>query len=399
MFMGSLIAYMVGALGSVREIVKEIDIYKRERIINLKIAPYILSKVWVGFVLALYGAFFFLVVRQGVMLGVWPTSDLGHGRWGFINWAAMYISLFLTSLSGYLIGLLISALAPNQNVAILLVIVALVPQFLFAGGMMPLDALGSGGEIISYGVTNRWAFEAGVRITEIGRSLVEDPCWDNLEKDGEDGELGWNDYLTMSDEEKIAAGCVCMGSNIFEGPCRTFPGIKNEDYFTEGGQVALVDPEPGQPEQPTPWPTFTPIPTLTPYPTMTPLPTPQNPADFGDFMDDSQVQGEEYQDLREEQGDEYQDLREAQGEEYQDIREAQGDEYETIMEGYSDERSDWQRDREQAIGGAEGLLKAIFEGHGHTFQGGYVTRWIAMGVILLVTLILTMVFQKRKDTV
>ncbi|MBE9506668.1 MAG: hypothetical protein IMY86_01340, partial [Chloroflexi bacterium] len=275
--------------------------------------------------------------------------------------------------------------------------VVLVPQFLFAGGLLPLDLI-PGGEIISYVVSTRWAFEAAVNITEFGEPLVDDPCWDNLDKHGEGGELGWNDYLNLNDEEKVEK-CTCMGSNIFTGPCRDFPGIMNDDYYTDDARTTLAQPEPTQPEQPAPWPTFTPIPTLTPYPTMTPLATPSNPADFGAYMDDMQDQGDEYQDVREEQGDEYQDLREEQGDEYQDVREEQGDKYEAAMEEYADDRAEWQRNREQAIGGAEGMLKSIFEGYGHAFRGGCSERWSIMGLIMVGLLILIVVFQKRKDTV
>jgi hypothetical protein len=190
-----------------------------------------------------------------------------------------------------------------------------------------------------------------------------------------------------------------MGPHIFTGPCSDFPGILNEDYYTDEAWAALAQAEPTQPGQPTPWPTFTPLPTLTPYPTMTPLPTPSNPADFDTYMEAMEGQGDEYQDLRQQQGDEYQDLREQQGSEYQDLREQQGDEYETTMEGYADERADWQRSREQAIGGAEGMLKSIFESYGHAFQGGYVGRWVTMGLIMVGLLVLIVVFQKRKDTI
>ena len=391
LFMSGLISILVGGLASVREIVKEIDIYKRERAINLKIVPYILSKVWVGLVLSLYQAFVFLMFK-------WIMTGLGPSRVGLIGWFGLFISLFLGAMSGYLMGLAISAAAPNQNVALLLVIVVLVPQFLFAGGLMPLDLI-PGGEIISYAISTRWAFEAAVNITGFGDPLVEDSCWDNLEKYCEGGELGWNDYLTMSDDDKIAAGCACMGSGIFTGPCSGFPGILNEDFYSAESRGALAQTEPVQPAQATALPTFTPYPTLTPYPTFTPLPTPEDPANFDAYMDDSQAQGDEYQDLREGQGDEYQDLREQQGDEYQDLREQQGDDYQESSEGYADERSEWQRNREQAIGGAEGMLKSIFEGYGHAFRGSYIGRWVIMSVIALGMLILIIIFQKRKDTV
>jgi hypothetical protein len=391
LFMMGLITILVGGLASVREIVKEIDIYKRERAINLRILPYILSKVWVGFVLALYQALVFLIFK-------WIMAGLGPGQLGFTGWLALYVTLFLGAMSGYLMGLAISAAAPNQNVALLLVIVVLVPQFLFAGGLMPLDLI-PGGQYVSYVVSTRWAFEAAVNITGFGEPLVDDPCWDDLEKDGDEGEMGWNDYLNLSDEEKIDAGCLCMGSRIFTGPCEDFPGILNDDYYTGDAQAALAQGEPTQPEQPTPYPTFTPLPTTTPYPTMTPLPTPANPADFGAYMDDMEAQGDEYQDLRQAQGDEYQDLRQAQGDVYRDLRGEQGDEHEDAMEAYADDRSDWQRDREQAIAGAEGMLKSIFESYGHAFQGNYVSRWINMSLIMVGLLGLIVAFQRRKDAV
>jgi hypothetical protein len=131
-FMGALVTILVGALSSVREIVKEVDIYKRERVVNLKIMPYILSKVWVGVVLALYQAGVLLFFRQ-----YFVNPNLNS----LTAFLAMYITFFLGIMSGYLIGLLISAVAPNQNSAMMLIIVVLVPQFLFAGSLLPLDLI------------------------------------------------------------------------------------------------------------------------------------------------------------------------------------------------------------------------------------------------------------------
>jgi ABC-type multidrug transport system ATPase subunit/pSer/pThr/pTyr-binding forkhead associated (FHA) protein len=391
LFMMALITILVGALASVREIVKEIDVYKRERAVNLKIVPYIMSKVWVGFVLALYQALVFLIFK-------WIMVGLGPGRLGLTGWLALYLTLFLGAMSGYLMGLAISAAAPNQNMALLLVIVVLVPQFLFAGGLMPLDLI-PGGKLISHVVSTRWVFEAAVNITGFGEPLTDDPCWDSLEKYGDAGEMGWNDYLNLSDEEKSTVGCTCMGSRMFEGGCTDFPGILNDDYYTEEARAALTRREPTQPDQPTPYPTFTPYPTLTPYPTMTPFPTPADPANFDAYMEDMEAQGDEYQDLRQQQGDEYQDLRELQGEEYRNLREIQGDEHEGAMEGYADERSEWQRDREQAVAGGEGMLKSIFESYGHAFQGKTTSRWLTMSLIMAGVLALIITFQKRKDVV
>jgi hypothetical protein len=154
---------------------------------------------------------------------------------------------------------------------------------------------------------------------------------------------------------------------------------------------------------------------------MTPYPTPQNPQDMGGYMDDREAQGDDYQAIREDQGDEYQDIRQAQGDEYQDQRqaqgdqyadqrqtqgdqyqsqrEAQGDEYADQMEIWGEDKAEWQRSREKAIQGAEGMLKSIFENYGTTFKGTVATRWAAMGAIMAGLVILIIVFQKRKDVV
>src|SRR5258708_302081 len=49
-------AILVGALTMARELVKERDIYKRERMVNLHLSSYIFSKLWFALLLAIYMA-------------------------------------------------------------------------------------------------------------------------------------------------------------------------------------------------------------------------------------------------------------------------------------------------------------------------------------------------------
>jgi hypothetical protein len=120
---------------------------------------------------------------------------------------------------------------------------------------------------------------------------------------------------------------------------------------------------------------------------------------MGAYMDRSKEQGAKYQDQRQAQGDEYQGQREAQGDEYQKARETQGDQYADEMTAWGDAKADWQRGREQAIQGAEGRLKAIFENYGRAFKGSLFSRWAVMGAIILGLLVLIVFFQQRKDVV
>ena len=166
-FMTALITVLVGALSSVREMVKEIEIYKRERAVNLKVVPYILSKIWVGVVLAAYQAGVLLLMRILIVQIKLPVAG---------DYLALYVTLFLGNLCGYLVGLFISASAPNQNAAILMIIIALIPQFLFAGALLPLNLI-PGGEAISIFMPTRWVFKSFIRIAGPGEQLISNSCW------------------------------------------------------------------------------------------------------------------------------------------------------------------------------------------------------------------------------
>ncbi len=130
MFMGALITILVGGIASMREFVKESEIYRRERMVGLGIVPYIMSKVWLGALLALYQAAVLVLFKVLAIPSMNPDP---------IMLLEMYITLVLATLSGMLMGLFVSAISPNQNVAPLLIILLLVPQFLFSGGMLPAN--------------------------------------------------------------------------------------------------------------------------------------------------------------------------------------------------------------------------------------------------------------------
>ena len=54
---------LVGGLAFMRELVKEREIYKRERMVNLKLSSYIMSKIWVALVLAIYQTICYTAIR------------------------------------------------------------------------------------------------------------------------------------------------------------------------------------------------------------------------------------------------------------------------------------------------------------------------------------------------
>lgn len=71
LFNTGLIAVIVGSLATMREIVKEVDIYRRERMIGLNSISYILSKIWFVILLAIYQAAVFLVFKSLAVNNTW----------------------------------------------------------------------------------------------------------------------------------------------------------------------------------------------------------------------------------------------------------------------------------------------------------------------------------------
>ncbi len=129
-FMVVLIAVLFGCINGAREFVKEAAIYRRERAVNLGILPYMLSKVLVFSLLALIqSATLVLIVNafeplhQGVFLPVLLES---------------YLTLSITSIAGVLLGLLISAIAPNEDTANSLLPLVVILQVTFSGDIVPL---------------------------------------------------------------------------------------------------------------------------------------------------------------------------------------------------------------------------------------------------------------------
>ena len=130
LFIIAVIAVLFGGINGTREIVKEASIYRRERTVNLGIIPYVLSKVLVFGIFALYQSAALLLIvhvfepfQKSILLPVLLED---------------YITLVLTALAGLIVGLAASAFAANEDSANSLLPFILIPQIVFAGVEIPL---------------------------------------------------------------------------------------------------------------------------------------------------------------------------------------------------------------------------------------------------------------------
>lgn len=170
LFMAALIPFLVGALSSVREIVKETPIYKRERAVTLKVFPYLLSKVWVGFLFAFYHA--------GALFAV-KLLAVDFSQVGTTQLLQFYGTLTLAAMSGVMWGLLISVVVPREEQAMVLVIAVIVFQLVFSGGLMPLSQLGAGGEVLGGVTSTKWSFQALTTASEVKTGDCDGPSLAN----------------------------------------------------------------------------------------------------------------------------------------------------------------------------------------------------------------------------
>jgi ABC-type multidrug transport system ATPase subunit/pSer/pThr/pTyr-binding forkhead associated (FHA) protein len=133
LFIMAFAAIMFGCLNGAREIVKEAAIYQRERTVNLGIAPYLCSKICILGIFSLIQSF---ILVFSVNLKD-PLSQV-HSIL-FTPFVEIYITMALTALSGLMTGLLVSAIVPNNDQAMSLVPLPLIPQVIFAGVLFSLD--------------------------------------------------------------------------------------------------------------------------------------------------------------------------------------------------------------------------------------------------------------------
>ncbi|MBA2379132.1 MAG: FHA domain-containing protein [Blastocatellia bacterium] len=126
-FVVSLVAIWFGTSVAAREIIREKPVYRRERMFNLGIVPYLLSKLFVlGFIVTVQCLLLFLPLKIFDLLGFMSMP----GELGGIPqlWA-----MLLTAAVGISLGLMVSSIVKTSEMATSLVPLFLIPQILFSG--------------------------------------------------------------------------------------------------------------------------------------------------------------------------------------------------------------------------------------------------------------------------
>jgi ABC-type multidrug transport system ATPase subunit/pSer/pThr/pTyr-binding forkhead associated (FHA) protein len=357
LFLLSLFALLVGGMSQMREFVKESDIYRRERLVNLRILPYVVSKVWVALILAFWHALAYAVLH-------YIAFKMPGGAAGFFQ---VYITLVLAVMTGMMLGLFASAIAPNAASAPMTLIMLIVPLIVLSGALAPVPPA------VSQIASTRWAFQGLLGIVGVGSDVAADPCW-HLDKDLRDA---------MNLDDKAYQQCKCMGVQMFNKNSCSFPGI-GAFYVNAIDQSPPVEPAalPAQPAEPT---------------------IPDAPAPPEDKYD--QVKMVQYLNAL----SSYQDEVKAIQENYRNemtLYQVQAEVYKGEMAKYGEDLARYNITRVSAVKGGEGTIEMVNEKYSWAwvdksaptkYYPWLFKAWVSQLEIMVVYFVIILYLIKRKD--
>ncbi|ORB32660.1 ABC transporter permease, partial [Mycobacterium persicum] len=175
---------LMGCAASIREIVKEQAIYRREHGIGLSTSAYLASKLVVltalttiqGLILGFLGTVFLPPPDSSVLLSQQADETQQH-LVGAVEVAVAVVAVTVVSM---IIGLLISALIGNADRGMPLLVLVVMAQLVLCGGMFAVNGRPPL-EQLAWLSPSRWAYAmaaatVGVNFLHPG---AEDPLWDH----------------------------------------------------------------------------------------------------------------------------------------------------------------------------------------------------------------------------
>jgi len=162
LFLIAISAIWFGVSNAAKEIVSEIPIYKRERMFNMHISSYMLSKIFILTLFAAVQVFIFITIiylrySNDHTPGLNDSVQLGY------YWNSALFMLYL-SFSATLMGLVISSIFNNVEKVMTIVPITLMPQIMLAGIVTKLEDKFT--EFMSYFMLGRWGTEGFARLQD-----------------------------------------------------------------------------------------------------------------------------------------------------------------------------------------------------------------------------------------
>ena len=188
-FVLALVPVWFGTSVAAREIVKERSVFKRERMVNLGLLPYVGSKLFaLSSIVSLQCFLLFGTLKLFDFANVIEVPGVAGGL-------AQWLIMVLTGVVGIALGLFVSVLVKTSEVATSIVPLILIPQILLCGLVGVPHGLS---RIAGAAMPATWSFDQMKRLSTL----------DTLQKEGSDPSganegLGLFDHIEKSNETKL----------------------------------------------------------------------------------------------------------------------------------------------------------------------------------------------------
>jgi ABC-type multidrug transport system ATPase subunit/predicted component of type VI protein secretion system len=174
-------AIFMGTALTIRDLIGERAIFRREQAVGLSTTAYLLAKVCIYAV--------FAIVQSSIVTAI---TILGKGSptQGSVTFLTPTLELFVvmaaTTVAAAMVGLALSALAKSNEQIMPLLVVAIMSQLVFSGGMIPVT-----GRIVldqlSWVTPARWGFAASASTVDLiklvpGPLTPKDALWEHTAK-------------------------------------------------------------------------------------------------------------------------------------------------------------------------------------------------------------------------
>jgi ABC-type multidrug transport system ATPase subunit/ABC-type multidrug transport system permease subunit len=172
-----------GSINSCREVVKELNVVRRERLVNLNLLSYFASKI---LILSIIG------MVQSLILLVVVTSRIPLQVETSVWWLVAFF-LALASIGGTLIGLLLSCICVSAEQASTMVSVILIVQLALSGAFIKPEEMLGPVSFASIFCLSRWVFAAIGSVTNMNQRFIAL----QLGSIGVDFNIPWTDSMSV----------------------------------------------------------------------------------------------------------------------------------------------------------------------------------------------------------
>ena len=170
-------AVFMGTALTIRDLIGERPIFRREQAVGLSTTAYLLAKVFIFFVFATaQAAIATFIVRLG------KGAPTAHPPFFDSSTFSLFVTVAGTCVASAILGLMLSAVAQSNEQIMPLLVVSIMSQLVLAGGMIPVTGR-TGLNQLSWVTPGRWGYAAGAssidfpNLVKVKQIPTNDPIW------------------------------------------------------------------------------------------------------------------------------------------------------------------------------------------------------------------------------